>query len=447
MNNDLFAWSKKARRMRLFEIILFILLSCLIPIPSNALETLTILYTGSILGEVKPCGCSEEGDMGGMLRRATIIDKERSSNKNILLLDAGDSFKEPTEQGKLKAKTLIQAMDRLGYDAALPGEKDFIYGEDIFNKAKFSHWILSNVENANLNQEKTLKYFLKDLNEGTKIAVIGLIGPELFYSKGQGSVKVESPLIELNKLVLKLKAREKTDIIILLVHMEKEKAKELFNHKDIDIIINGHLSEEERIVEPEISGTRIMVHARERGQFLGKITSIISNRKIQNISNEYIPLTPEIADSQLVQALYDTYNDETKQLFLKWLKGKKNVKNGPFITVDGCKECHTEAYTVWEKSRHAHALGSLKKANKTFDPDCLLCHTTGFKQEGGFLEESMTPKLSHVQCEVCHGFGKNHVADQSKPYGMTSEDICLNCHTRENSPGFDYSTYWPKIRH
>ena len=63
-------------KVKLHHIIFFIFLSCLISIPVFAEETLIILYTGSVLGEVKPCGCAEEGDLGGILRRATIIEKE-----------------------------------------------------------------------------------------------------------------------------------------------------------------------------------------------------------------------------------------------------------------------------------------------------------------------------------------------------------------------------------
>lgn len=426
----------------------FTLLSCLITSPGYAAaEKLIILYTGSTLGEVKPCGCSEEGDLGGILRRATIIEKERFSNENVLVLDAGDSFKEPTDQGKLKAKAIIQAMGIMGYDATLPGEKDFIYGEKIINQSSFNRWVFSNIEHKNINRGNTLKYYLKELTGGTKIVVIGLLGPELVYSKGQTSLKVKNPVSELKQLLLKLNSEENIDVVILLVHMAKETAEELFSLKGVDIVINGHLNEEERVIDPEISENRVMVHVRERGQYLGKITAVINNRRIQSISNEYIPLTEKVNDSPLVQELYDNYNEEAKQLFFKWLKDKKKIKNSAFVTDNACKECHSEAYAIWEKSKHAGAFHSLKKANKTFDSECLLCHTTGFKQDGGFLVENLTANLANVQCEVCHGAGREHVFDQESPYNKASKKVCVNCHTRENSPAFNFLKYWPKIQH
>tara|TARA_B100000315_G_scaffold251296_1_gene285824 strand:+ start:3107 stop:4474 length:1368 start_codon:yes stop_codon:yes gene_type:complete len=446
--------AKKYRTSFLTAFILF----CLISIPAFAEESLIILYTGSVLGELKPCGCAEEGDLGGILRRATIIEKERSTNKNILLLDAGDSFKEPTGQGKLKAKTMIEGLNKMGYDAALLGEKDFVYGEEIFNQGSFDHWVLSNVENKNIKDEKTINYYLKKFDDGTKVAVIGLLGPELIFAEGQTKLKIEDPAIRLEKILRKLKADGEANIILLLTHMEKNKAKELFNFDGVDIVINGHLDETDLMVNPEITGKKIMVHVRERGQYLGKISVAIDKQKIQKISNEYIPLNHKINDSQLVQSIYDKYNEETKQLFLKWLQNKKSARKGNFITEIACKKCHKHEYAVWKKSGHSHSFKSLKEANKTFDPECLICHTTGFKQDGGFLSESTTPKLINVQCEACHGAGsshmklrmRDHITEEKKLlklYKKLTEDSCLACHTRENSPNYKFSTYWKKIKH
>lgn len=439
------------------RVVFCVILMLILPIFSWADQKLTVLYSGSSLGELQPCGCTKEGDLGGILRRATIIEKERSENKNVLVLDAGDSFKELTDQGRLKAKTFIKAMNEIGYDAALPGEKDFIYGETIINQGPFKKWLLSNVENKNLQEAKTIEYFLKELNDGSTIAVIGLLGPEILHAEGQTHVEVEDPLTKLKKILMKLNSEGKANIVLVLTHMKKDKAKELFNYEEIDIIINGHLDEDELIVDPETAGNRIMVHARERGQFLGKITVTVSKNKIQNVLNEYIPLTKKIDDSLSVKALYEEYNESTKQLFMKWLKKKKKAQKSPYITADICKMCHRSDYDIWKKSGHSHAFKTLEKPSKTFDPECLKCHTTGFKKEGGFLSQSITPMLIDVQCEECHEAGQEHIKlvsrnhlslrERTKFYKKATKDGCLKCHTRENSPKYNFATYWEKIKH
>ena len=111
--------------MKRFAIILLVFLSaclsaCLSPYPdlpsSVAVETrnLLVVYTGNLLAELKPCGCAKEEDQGGIERRMQYLNDIRKSNPNLLLVDTGDHFKEPTRQGKLKAETLMTATERMG---------------------------------------------------------------------------------------------------------------------------------------------------------------------------------------------------------------------------------------------------------------------------------------------------------------------------------------------
>ena len=67
---------------------------------------LLIVYTGNLLAELKPCGCAKEEDQGGIERRMQYLKDLRKKKPNLLLVDTGDHFKEPTRQGKLKAETL-----------------------------------------------------------------------------------------------------------------------------------------------------------------------------------------------------------------------------------------------------------------------------------------------------------------------------------------------------
>ena len=97
---------------------------------------LTILYTGNTFGELKPCGCAKEVDLGGVERRETYFKEIRRAGKNILLLDTGDDFKEPTQQGKIKARFLMKSMALMGYDAVMPGDKDLVYGNRFIGELK-----------------------------------------------------------------------------------------------------------------------------------------------------------------------------------------------------------------------------------------------------------------------------------------------------------------------
>ena len=101
----------------------------------------------------------------------------------------------------------------------------------------------------------------------------------------------------------------------------------------------------------------------------------------------------------------------------------------------------------WEKTSHAKAFSKLRQVVKAANPECLLCHTTAFREPGGFLSIESTPKLANVQCEECHGFAPEHISGVSKPRQKIDKKVCEKCHTKMNSPDFNYSIYYDKVKH
>ena len=104
-------------------------------------------------------------------------------------------------------------------------------------------------------------------------------------------------------------------------------------------------------------------------------------------------------------------------------------------------------HETWNKSRHGHAYETLKRVNKAFDPECLECHVTGFDHAGGFVSEVDTPELKNVQCEVCHGPMLKHSENPQAGFGSNARQSCKYCHVKNHSPNFNFSKYWPKIKH
>jgi predicted CXXCH cytochrome family protein len=106
-----------------------------------------------------------------------------------------------------------------------------------------------------------------------------------------------------------------------------------------------------------------------------------------------------------------------------------------------CETCHTDVTGYWQNTRHAKAIESLKKSKQETLPACVKCHVTGYEQDGGFIDNELTPEMAGVQCEVCHGPGSEHVAGPSqknivKEAGAAS---CRQCHTEGQDPKFDYA--------
>jgi hypothetical protein len=103
-----------------------------------------------------------------------------------------------------------------------------------------------------------------------------------------------------------------------------------------------------------------------------------------------------------------------------------------------CKVCHEPKTTGWEQTRHARALDSLKKTNQQDLPDCAKCHVTGYGEPGGFIDYELTPEMSGVQCEACHGPGSRHKGGKKDITAVPGMDKCRQCHTPGQDPKFDY---------
>ena len=112
-----------------------------------------------------------------------------------------------------------------------------------------------------------------------------------------------------------------------------------------------------------------------------------------------------------------------------------------------CSNCHSVEHEIWSNSGHGRAYDTLRKINKAFDPECLVCHVVGFNLPGGFISEVDTPELKNVQCEVCHGPGRNHALTPQAGFGNKATEACKKCHVKNHSPRFNYAEYWPRIKH
>ena len=126
----------------------------------------------------------------------------------------------------------------------------------------------------------------------------------------------------------------------------------------------------------------------------------------------------------------------------------ENATLSPFVGGATCAGCHAAEDQIWSKSRHAHAMATLENKNQQFDNECIRCHVVGF-EKGGFQSLITTPQFANVQCESCHGPGREHAGNPGgKPSGqMVTPAGCVQCHAPPNDDSFDFSVYWPKIKH
>jgi len=409
---------------------------------------LVIVYSGNTLGELKPCGCAKEEDQGGFERRLTYLKQVFANSKNILLVDTGDNFKEPSTQGKIKARYIMQAMSTSKYDAVIPGDKDLVYGESFLNDDAPIPWLLSNAELKKINPPKIR---IKKLENGLTVAMLALIDPNLYYDAKHSGGSIKDPRKSAKKLIKKVKISEHPDVIVLLTHMKREKAISMLKLSGVDVVINGHIEKDTDIIDMTHikRNGKVFVQSGPKGQKMGELTVHIDSKGKKSFKQRIIPLDSNVKPDPEMIKWYEKYNREVEDLFFTSLETRKNKhgKQKIFASEQTCLTCHPSKHKLWNLSRHSHAYETLNRVNKAFDPECLSCHVTGWGSDGGFISEVDTPELKNVQCEACHGPRLGHIKGLQQNLKLDAKKACMNCHIKNHSPNFNFSKYWPKIKH
>ena len=170
-----------------------------------------------------------------------------------------------------------------------------------------------------------------------------------------------------------------------------------------------------------------------------------------------IPVQMAISDDPRIIKELETYRTESAKLYKpkvvvevgKDLSEKELIaripKTSPLVGAVSCKRCHEVNYRNWLKTKHARASQTISASPKYAQEECLMCHSTGYGKIGEYATVSEVPfYLQGVQCEVCHGAGKGHPAKGGMERKVTL-GICRNCHTKDQSPTFNYMAYLEKI--
>jgi len=144
---------------------------------------ITILHTNDVHSHIEPFPTKDPKypGLGGAARRATLINKIRSEEKNVLLFDAGDIFQGTPYFNKYKGELDFKLMSLMQYDAATIGNHDFDNGieglNDMLPFAKFP-FVNANYDFKNTVLKDKIHEHITFLKDGVKIGVFGL-GVEL----------------------------------------------------------------------------------------------------------------------------------------------------------------------------------------------------------------------------------------------------------------------------
>ena len=216
-------------------------------------DDIMILYTSDI-----HCGLTQGFGMEGLKQIRTTIENNGIST---LLLDDGDAIQGEVIGTISKGEDVIEVMNQMNYDAAIPGNHEFDFGADWFlelaKKANYPY-ICCNLFRK--GEQVFPSYLIKEVN-GRKIGLVGAVTPRTLTSCSPENFKDESGEIiydfcldstgerlfqAIQKAVDEARA-EGAETVILMSHIGEEEELAPFNFQTvienttgIDIITDGH---------------------------------------------------------------------------------------------------------------------------------------------------------------------------------------------------------------
>lgn len=264
----------------------------------NEFKHITILHTNDVHSYIDPFPADhpKNPNMGGVARRATLIEAIRKENPNVLLLDAGDIFQGTPYFNYYGGELEFKLMSMMQYDMVTIGNHDFDNGiEGLL--AQMPHatfdFVSANYDFKNTVLDGRIKPYKTKTIDGVKIGVFGLgVSLEGLVDKRNSKETLYLDPIEIASDMSRiLKQNEKCDLVICLSHLgfkykdEPDKVCDIVlaqKTKDIDLIIGGHTHTflDKPVIEKNLNGKEVIIN--QVGCFgvnLGRIDFYLTNDK------------------------------------------------------------------------------------------------------------------------------------------------------------------------
>ncbi len=234
------------------------------------------------------------GRMGGMDRIATLVNAVRTErgDKNVLLLDGGDSWQGSWTSLQTKAQDMVDVMSALKTDAMV-GHWEFTYGAERVKQIADTSSIAFLAQNIRDNEWQETVFDGRKMFErgGAKIAVIGqalprvaIANPRWMFPKWEFGIREE----DMQKQVDEARA-EGADIVVLLSHNGFDVDRKLAGRvKGIDVILTAHTHD----AMPgliRVSDT-VLIASGSHGKFLSRLDIEVKDKKVSGVRFKLMPV-------------------------------------------------------------------------------------------------------------------------------------------------------------
>ncbi len=269
------------------------------------------------------------GKMGGIAHMKPIIDhvKKERGEKNVLLLDSGDTWQGTAVALKTDGAAIVEAQNYLGVDVMV-GHWEFTYGKErvmelikMLDGEFISQNVIDNDPFSDEFEELIFPpYTIKEIG-GAKIGIIGqsfpftsTANPKRFTEGWSFALRHES----LQEFIDELRNEKKVDCIVVLSHdgfsVDQELAKKV---KGVDFILSGHTHDPSP--KPIIVNDTVILIAGSHGKYVGRLDIDIKDKKVAGYNFKLMPVASNLipadkAGDDLVAKAYAPFDKELNEV-------------------------------------------------------------------------------------------------------------------------------------
>ncbi len=345
-----------------------------------------------------------------------------------------------TQTGQLEV--VIDALKAMGYSAVGVGPTDLRFGDSFYKVMNDKSMPVVNLGAPEAAGAKP--FIIRDLS-GVKVGVVS------FGTLPDGAIDDYKLLKE--RYEVYAEARQKSDVLIVLDQGKVasdawiEKITKRYGAPDIILGGTGNMI----LVEPKMVGETMIVPTSVQGNAIAQV-DIEINGATKKKTYKRVGIDescPEDAD--VLKMVKDFQAPRIVNISPGSTPGPITTETHVSTPKEGyysyqtCMSCHKAEYDQWKTTKHATALTTLEKQNKTL-PECLPCHSEMYRR----IERSVkgTDGLGGVECMSCHADVLPHGAGHKAKHETKGiREACKDCHTPEHSPHFVPNVYLGMVKH
>ena len=273
-------------------------------------ETITFLHVNDVY-EISP-----KGGVGGLGQLGALLKAERAAAKYTITTLGGDLLSPSILSGMTKGSQMIELMNELGLDVAVPGNHEFDFGEALLatrvGDSTFP-WLGTNTLDASGKPAVGMVATHLIKTGAYTIGFFGLVTPQTDVLSSPGENISFAPIIEAAKTAVADLKDAGADVIVALTHLDIASDRELVRSvKGINLILGGHDHDPMAVFEGKVLIFKSGYDARHLGS-VDMTVDIVEKRGKKKLVVRYawrMVSTGGVTPDAAIQAIVDKHQSK-----------------------------------------------------------------------------------------------------------------------------------------